>query len=169
MQLFEDFSEQVSGDSPLTERFRNFVEFFEDNEIDRDLEELLKRRIQPGLNFLQSISEDDIDGIISTLNTLNLTSDAQIQELAVIFGDDFAEVVNLVASEIQRLQTVEGGGLTALQAQEIAWSSLIGTIDDSAKAMRIHRFIFTESFSDMANSLALFDSRLQRTRDIQSQ
>jgi hypothetical protein len=42
-------------------------------------------------------------------------------------------------------------------------------MEDATEAVRVYNAIFNTSFTDMANTLARFDSQLERTRDIQAQ
>lgn len=162
IELLEEFGELMDPESTLAQRVQNFNKFFE-TERDEDLSDVIKRYMAPGIEFL---SDQGLD-FVNALEHLGITSDQQIQQLGSVFGKDFPEIIDLVQAETDRLQRVEG--IPAVQAQEIAWSSLVGTIEDTTEAIRVYNAIFVGSFSDMANSLAQLDSQMERTRDIQSQ
>ena len=162
IELLEEFGELMDPESTLAQRVQNFNKFFE-TERDEDLSDVIKRYMVPGIEFL---SDQGLD-LVNALEHLGITSDRQIQELGSLFGEDLKDVLDLVATETQRLS--EDQGLTPAQAQEIAWSTIIGSIEDTTKAIKLNNLIFTQSTTDMANSLDHLNSRLQRSRDVQQQ
>ncbi len=159
--VLEEFSDAIDPSSSLLTRYQNFIKFFE-QDIDEDMEDVLRRFIAPGLDYLSSKTP----AFVQALENLGIVSDAQIQRLGSVFGDSFPEIIGVLETEVSRLQ---GLGVPRLQAQEIAWSNLIGTMEDATEAVRVYNAIFNTSFTDMANNLARFDSQLERTRDIQAQ
>jgi hypothetical protein len=110
--VLEEFSDAIDPSSSLLTRYRNFIKFFE-QDIDEDIEDVLRRFIAPGLDYLSNTTPE----FVEALQNLGIVSDAQIQQLASVFGDNLPDIIDVLETEVSRLEEL---GVPKLQAQEMA-------------------------------------------------
>jgi hypothetical protein len=102
-EVIQEFQDSFDPDAGLANNLQRFIEFFENAEIDEDLENILRNFVQPGFNYLSTL--DDPVGLINLLQDLGYSTQEEIQSLGAIFGDDLESVLSQIQADTERFAT----------------------------------------------------------------